>query len=317
MRYAIGVDLGGTHLRAVRLDENGAILAHRKVETAARAGPAMVIDQICSLIEQVRANTGLEQIAGVGICAASAVDAEAGLVLDGWTLDGWHNIPLRRLLEDRIGLPVALANDANAAAMGEWRFGAGLGCQHFVYLTVSTGIGGGVIVDDRLLLGRRGMAGEVGHMIVDPRGPQCNCGAYGCWEAVAAGTALAREARQAQIDHPDSLLHRWAQERTLTAKDVIDAAGQGDALAAHLVHDEAVWLGIGISSLLHLYSPERIAIGGGLSAALPRFLPQIQHEIRTRTMPPFRDVPVVQAALGDNAGVVGAGTLVFEEGKRL
>ena len=314
MQYAIGVDLGGTHLRAVRLDKQGQILAHGKVKTAAHAGPAAVVDQICALVAEVSANVPTDAVVGLGVCVAGPVDPDAGIVLEASTLVGWHNVPLRALLAARTGLAVTLANDGNAAALGEWHFGSGQGCRHFVYVTVSTGIGGGVIVDGRLLLGRKGMAGEVGHMIVDPNGPRCNCGAHGCWEAFAAGTALARNAQAAQAGAPDSLLHRWAQERPLTAKDVIDAVQMDDALARRLVHDEGEWLGIGISNLLHLYSPEHIAVGGGLSNALSLFLPQIEHAIQTRAMPPFRDVPIVPAALGDNAGVVGAGALVFGGG---
>ena len=314
MKSAIGIDLGGTHLRAVRIDEQGHILAHSKVQTAARAGPAAVVDQICALVVEVSADVPTDTVTGLGVCVAGPVDPDAGIVLEASTMVGWHNVPLRALLVARTGLAVTLANDGNAAAQGEWRFGSGQGCRHFVYLTVSTGIGGGVIVDGRLLLGRKGMAGEVGHMIVDPDGPLCNCGAFGCWEAFASGTALALGAFAAQATAPHSLLHRWAQERPLSAKDVIDAALLDDSLALRLVYDEGVWLGIGITGLLHLYSPERIAVGGGLSNALSLFLPQIEHEIQTRAMPPFRDVPIVQAALGDNAGVVGAGALVFGGG---
>jgi glucokinase len=240
---------------------------------------------------------------------AGPVDPYEGVVLEGWTMTGWHNVPLRDILQARTGLPVAVHNDGNIATVGEWHFGAGRGCDHFVYVTVGTGIGGGVIAGERLLLGRKGMAAEIGHMIVDPNGPVCNCGNHGCWEAFAAGTALAREAKAALTVNPDSLLHAWAEAGPVGAREVIDAAQQGDSLAQRLVENEAEWLGIGIVALLHLYSPERIAIGGGLANALPLFLPQIEQTIRTRAMPPFRDVPVVPAALGDNAGVIGAGSL--------
>ncbi len=310
MGASIGIDLGGTHLRAVRLGENGALLAHAKVRTAALDGPAAVVDQICNLVRSVSEGTSGEAV-GMGVCIAGPVDAEAGVVLEASTMAGWHNIPLQAWLQERTGLPVTLANDANAAALGEWRYGAGQGCRHFVYVTVSTGIGGGVIVDGRLMLGYRGIAGEVGHMIVDRDGPRCNCGANGCWEALASGTALAHIANLAQATNPTSALHRLAHDRSLTAQDVGAAARGGDSLAVQLVHEEGVWLGIGLAGLLHLYAPQRIAVGGGLSNLLDLFMPQIMHEIRTRTMPPYREIPVVAAALGDNAGVIGAGTLAL------
>ncbi len=191
MRSSIGIDLGGTHLRAVRLGEHGEILAHAKVRTAALDGPDTVVEQICRLVAQMLAGSG-DTVAGLGVCVAGPVDPDAGIVLEASTMTGWHDIPLRAWLAERTGLAVNVANDANAAALGEWRYGAGQGCRHFIYVTVSTGIGGGVIADGRLLLGHRGMAGEVGHMVVDRSGPRCNCGAYGCWEAVASGTALER-----------------------------------------------------------------------------------------------------------------------------
>lgn len=310
MGASIGIDLGGTHLRAVRLDEDGTLLAHARERTAALDGPAAVVDQICRLARAVWDGASGEP-AGLGVCVAGPVDAVAGVVLEAWTMAGWHNVPLQAWLEERTGLPVTLANDANAAALGEWRYGAGQGCRHFVFVTVSTGIGGGVIADGRLLLGDRGIAGEVGHMIVARDGPRCNCGACGCWEAVASGTALARNANLAQATAPQSTLHRLAGERPLTAQDVGAAARTGDPLAMRLVHEEGEWLGIGLAGLLHLFSPQRIAVGGGLANLLDLFMPQIVHEIRTRAMPPYRDVPVVAAALGDNAGVVGAGTLAL------
>lgn len=310
MDASIGIDLGGTHLRAVRLDEDGTVLAHAKERTAAFDGPAAVVDQICRLARSVWDGASGEA-AGLGVCVAGPVDSEAGVVLEASTMAGWHNVPLQAWLEERTGLPVTLANDANAAALGEWRYGAGQGCRHFVYVTVSTGIGGGVIVDDRLLLGFRGIAGEVGHMIVERDGPRCNCGAHGCWEAVASGTALARIANLAQATAPESRLHTLARDRSLIAQDVGAAAREGDPLAIRLVIEEGAWLGIGLAGLLHLYSPQRIAVGGGLANMLDLFMPHIVHEIRTRTMPPYRDIPVVAAALGDHAGVVGAGTLAL------
>lgn len=307
--HLIGVDLGGTHLRAVRMDETGAIHAHQKVRTAATAGPEAMIDQIVDLVHHVTRNTQHATIAGIGVGVAGPVAPYEGVVLEGWTMSGWHNVPLRDLLQERTQLPVAVHNDGNIATVGEWQSGAGRGCDHFVYVTVSTGIGGGVIADGRLRLGRKGMAAELGHMIVDPNGPVCNCGNHGCGEAFAAGTALARKAKASLAVNRDSLLHVWAEAGAIGAKEVIEAARQGVSLAQRLVENEAESLGIGIVALLHLYSPERIALGGGQAAALPLFLPQIEQTIRTRAMPPFRELPVAPAALGDNAGVIGAGSL--------
>ena len=181
-----------------------------------------------------------------------------------------------------------------------------------MYVTVSTGIGGGVLLDGKLMLGRNGMAAEVGHMIVDPRGPQCICYTAGCWEGYASGSALARAAVAAARRAASTSLHAIAPD-VLSAKHVMDAARAGDALARDLVRDEGFWLGIGIVNLLHLYSPERVALGGGVAQALPDFLPHIRAAIAERAMISFRDVPVAQTELGDNAGIIGAAALLLED----
>ncbi|MFN8443699.1 MAG: ROK family protein [Caldilineaceae bacterium] len=311
MRYYIGVDLGGTNLRTIKIDKTGEIYAHHKVRSEAKAGPEPLIQQIARQIEETISETPRQEIAGVGIGVPGPADPILGIVYQAVALTGWIDIPLQARLQELIKLPVQVGNDANVAAVGEWQFGAGRGCQHFVYVTVSTGIGGGVIADGRLLLGRKGMAAEVGHVIVDPKGPRCSCGDDGCWEAHASGTSFGRTANAALASAPTSQLHQLAQAGPLTGKEVIAAAQQGDPLALRLVEEEGRWLGIGMRNLLHLYSPERIAVGGGLSNALPLFLPYIESTIRVRAMLPYRDVPVVAAALGDNAGLIGAAALLM------
>lgn len=309
MRYYVGVDLGGTNLRTIKIDQTGHIYAHRKVRSEAKAGPDILIQQIAESIESVIGETPRHEIAGAGVGVPGPADPTTGIVYQAVALTGWIDIPLQDRLQQLTHLPIQVGNDANVAALGEWHFGAGRGYQHFVYVTVSTGIGGGVIADGRLLLGRRGMAGEVGHVIVDPNGPLCSCGDFGCWEAHASGTAFARAANAALATDTTSQLHQVAQSGPLSGREVIAAAEQGDPLALRLVEDEGRWLGIGIRNLLHLYSPEAIAVGGGLSNALPLFLPHIQAIIRQRAMIPYRNVPVVVAALGDNAGLIGAAAL--------
>ena len=173
----------------------------------------------------------------------------------------------QQTLAGEFGLPVIVENDGIAAANGEWKFGSARGLRHFVYVTVSTGIGGGVVVDGRLLHGRRGMAGHVGHMIIEPDGPLCSCGAHGCFEALASGSALARSGREAVSAAPSSLLARARPADAITARDIVAAARQGDSLALTLLEREATWLGIGFSNLAHLYSPQAIVMGGGVSQA--------------------------------------------------
>jgi len=310
-RLALAVDLGGTDLRAAVIDEAGSVLALATTATDSQGGPEAVIAQIVALAGRVLAEAGQPAVIGVGVCAPGPLDPDAGMVLSAPTLSGWGEVPLAALLQDRLGHPVKLENDANAAALGEWRFGAGRGTQNMVFVTVSTGIGGGVVADGRLLHGRRGMAAEIGHMTIDPRSEKSLFGGgNGVWEALASGTALGQEATLRAAGPDGVAMRRLAGSPTITARHVVAAARQGDKLALALVEEEARLLGIGFVNLLHLYSPERLIVGGGLSAALDLMHEEIAVTISDRALPAYRDVPVVVAALGGNAGLIGAASLV-------
>lgn len=314
---ALAVDLGGTELRAALVDRTGAILAHAATTTAAREGPDAVIDQIVGLVDGLRdrGTGGHVRILGLGVGAPGPLDPVAGIAVAPPTLDGWYDVPLAARLRQRLGLAVRLENDANAAALGEWRFGAGRGTQSMVFITVSTGIGGGVIADGLLLHGRRGLAGEVGHMTIsDDSEDACFCGARGCWESLASGSALGRRAARLAASGAADFIRRLAGADPVTGRHVTAAARLGDPVALGLLAVEARWLGIGIVNLLHLYSPERVVLGGGLGACLDLLQAGIDAVIASRAMPAYRDVPVVAAALGANAGLVGAASLVFEAG---
>jgi glucokinase len=305
---AIGIDLGGTQVRAA-LVEGGTLLARAAEPTDAAGGPEAVLRQIAGLIARV-APEGRE-VRGIGVCSPGPLDSETGTILNIPTLPGWDGLPLRDILAERTGLPVVLENDGIAAAFGEWRHGAGRGLRHLVYVTVSTGIGGGAVVDGRLLHGRRGMAGHVGHLPLSVDGPVCACGAPGCFEALASGSALGRAARKAVRGQPESRLSGREPEG-LTARDVVEAARDGDALALRLLGIEARWLGLGFVGLLHLYSPEAIVMGGGVAEAFDLLEAEIHATIRARAMAAFRDVPVVKAGLGGNSGLIGAAALALE-----
>jgi glucokinase len=257
-------------------------------------------------------------VVGLGICAPGPLDPLAGVAIAPPTLEGWKDVPLAAILEHQLGLPVRLENDANAAALGEWRFGAGRGTANMVFVTVSTGIGGGVIADGHLLHGRRGLAGEIGHMTIAAESPlSLFGGAPGAWEALASGTALGREATLRAQSGPDgAALRERAGTGPVSARHVAEAAREGDALALRLLDDEARLLGIGFVNLLHLYAPEVLVIGGGLSAVLDLIRPTIERTISERALIAYRDVPVVAAALGRQAGLVGAASLVAQTSPR-
>ncbi len=311
-QLAIGIDLGGTQVRAGLIDEDGNILKRAAVATDANAGPAIVTDQLHQLAASICDNISRDHLLGVGVSAAGPLDAENGVVLSTPTLAGFVDVPLARMLKERMDLPVRLENDGFAAALGEWRSGAGRGYQNMVYITVSTGIGGGVILDGRLVRGRRGLAGHVGHMTIVRDGELCACGNRGCWEAYASGPAFARRGRfraESEAQVPTTLGIGGAP---IDGRAIFEAAQRSDRLASSLVLDEADLLGVGIVNLLHLFSPDLVVIGGGMSNGFDLLLPGIAARISSGAMPAFRNIPIVRAALGDNSGLVGAAFLVFD-----
>ena len=307
----IAVDLGGTSLRAALAADDGSLGQISRVRTDAGGGPEKVVAQIAGLVARMREEAGGAPIKAVGLASPGPLDPFTGMTFGLPNFARWQEVPLRGLVEQATGLPVTLVNDAAAAAFGEWRHGAGQGSASLVYVTVSTGIGGGVIADGRLMHGRKGLAGHVGHMTLQPDGPRCGCGNHGCWEALAAGPALARMARDGLDAGAASSLAAIAG-RPVSAMDVVAAARKGDALAVRLVGDEARWLGIGIVSLLHLFAPERVILGGGVMTAFDLLADGIAAEVGLRAMAPFRATPILPAALGDEAGLAGAATLAFE-----
>lgn len=312
-RLALAFDLGGTELRAALVNGEGKLLSFASAPTLARDGPLAVIAQMEMLSDTVRMEVAGAVIAGIGVGAPGPLDPKAGIVIAPPTLSGWQDVPLVSILGERFGLPVRLENDANAAALGEWRFGAGRGADSLVFVTVSTGIGGGVIADGRILHGRRGLAAEIGHMTITDKGESCFCGAVGCFEAVASGTALGQRATVGTTEGDGSALRRLSADGPVTGRHVVEAARAGDALALSLLDDEARWLGIGFTNLLHLYSPDVLVMGGGISNGFDLLENRIVATIRSRAMVAYRDVPIVAAQLGRHAGLVGAASLILHE----
>jgi glucokinase len=311
---AIAIDLGGTQLR-VALVEGNRLLERAALPTDTAAGPAGILLQINRLVDQLigqvsgrtRAN-----IAGIGMSCAGPINTETGTATDIPTLPGWNDFPLCEELSRQTGLPARVENDGIAAALGEWRHGAGRGARNMVYLTVSTGIGGGAVVDGRLLRGHKGIAGHIGHMKMAQDGPVCHCGVVGCFEALASGTALQQRAMAAMEAATSPYLAASAERGAVDARNVFDGARAGDAHCLNLVADEAMYLGQGITSAIHMFSPERVVLGGGVSHGFDLLALGIHDVIRRDAMMPFRTVPVVAAELGDDSGLMGAATLILD-----
>ncbi len=290
---ALAFDLGGTNLRAAVIDAAGTVLRRNAEPTDVNGGPKAIIAQMLHLADQLG---GLEEIAAAGIAAPGPLDSGSGRIIGIPTLPGWENYPLRDAMADKLARPVVLENDGIAAAYGEWNFGAGRGLSHMIYVTVSTGIGGGVIADGKVLRGQRGMAGHIGHMMIAADGPRCACGGTGCFEALASGTAFSAAARHAGYGD---------------ASMAVKAARQGDANALALVERQADLLGYGFASLLHLYAPQRLVVGGGVSDALDLMQARIHAQIERHAMPPFRGIGILKAELDGNSGLVGAAALAL------
>ncbi|MEE8389501.1 MAG: ROK family protein [Anaerolineae bacterium] len=309
-QFIVGIDLGGTKISTALADGTGKIIAHDYRETHAIEGPEAVIGRMLDAARRVMAQAEVKAtgVAAVGIGAPGPLDVEAGVVVSPPNLPGWERVFLKRRIEAELGITTFLDNDANAAALGEHRFGAGRGTEHVIYVTVSTGIGGGLILGGKLYHGG-GMAGEIGHVTVVPYGPLCGCGNRGCLEALASGTAIAREARERVARGVPTLMADLAggDLECITAKLVAEAANRGDAEAQHILTKAMDYLGIGMANLVNLFNPQLIVIGGGLTNIGEALFEPVRRGIDRHAFPiPAQAVRVVRAELGDNAGVLGA-----------
>jgi glucokinase len=312
-QLAIGVDIGGTKVAAGTVDGAGRVLRRARRDTPHRStSPRVVEDTIVSAVEELLA-TG-DEVVGVGIGAAGFVAADRATVVFAPHLS-WRNEPLREALGERLDLPIFVDNDANAAVWAEYRFGAGRGESHLVMVNLGTGIGGGIVLEGRVLRGKFGIAGEFGHMQVVPDGIRCECGNRGCWEQYASGNALVREARalmSAGSPVVSDLFDRvGGRPEELTGPLVTEAAREGDPLARELLGEIGRWLGVGIADLAAALDPGTFVIGGGVSAAGDLLLDPAREAFRRQlTGRGYRpEAAIVAAALGNEAGLVGAADL--------
>jgi len=316
MKTYVAVDLGGTNIRAERYTADAASQARFSLKTNAHEGPRVVLDRLLQTIQNVMpADKG--EVASIAIGAPGPLDPKAGVIINAPNLAGWENVPLRDVIHARFGLPVVLGNDANLAALAEWRFGAAKGHQDIIYMTVSTGIGGGVITGGRLLTGDRGMAGELGHTIaVWPDGPLCGCGQYGCLEAVASGPAIARRAVERIREGVRSRIPSLAPGglSTVTAEIVGQAAEEGDRLAREVVAEAGAHLGRCIANFLHIFNPTMVVIGGGVSRIGDLLFDPVRAAVQkyAQTEAYWKNCPIVPAALGEDVGLLGALALALD-----
>ncbi len=306
----IAVDLGGTNLRTAAIDRAGAILFRTKRETPRDAVRAEEIARaIVESVAKCRENCAYFQVKAIAAAVPATVSVERGAIIKAPNLPALNNFPMARALENELGVKAFLENDANAAAIGEsWR-GASKGCADSIMITLGTGVGGGVIIDGKILRGRDGTAGEIGHISVEPFGAACGCGARGCLEQYASATAIVRLAKESAARFPNSELNQYS---ALTAHDVYQAGAEGDELALEVFRQMGFYLGIALAGLINVLNPQKIVVGGGASAGWKLFLPHLKRTIAERAYrEPARTAQIAIAELGDDAGLIGAARGAF------
>lgn len=309
--YAIGIDLGGTFIKGALVDQNGSIVMKKTIPTHAVKGAQHVMEQMSSLVLELMRHpeVAFSKIAGIGMGIPGVIDYATGTAIQVVNL-GWNNIALKEPLEKRIGLPILMDNDANVAALGEMWAGAGKGCRNLICVTLGTGVGGGIVVDGKLLHGAHVLAGEIGHIVMDPRGSLCSCGNRGCLETVASATGVVRLVQEALDGGELSTL----AGKELSSEAISLAAASGDALALNVVHRAMDTLGRALAIAANIIDPDVIVVGGGMAHAGDTILFPLRISFEKYSLRRISNATrVVLARLGNDAGVVGAAWMALEE----
>ena len=309
--YYIGIDLGGTNVAAAAVDQAGTILGKASLPTP--RGAERVAGQMAAAVEAAAQAAGVT-VAGaeaVGVGSPGAIDPENGVV-DFWANLDFENVPLAAMVGERLGKPVYLENDANAAALGEYAAGAGKGSRSLVLITLGTGVGGGAVLDGRLYTGFNHAGLEVGHMVIEHGGRPCTCGRLGCFEAYCSATALIRRTRQVMEEERDSLLWQIAGDpERVNGRTPFDAAARGDAAGGKLIDEYIEYLACGVASLVNIFQPEVLCVGGGPSAQGETLLAPVRYILDREDYARnnVRRTRLMGAALGNDAGIIGAALL--------
>jgi len=308
-RWLIGVDIGGTKIAVSLGTAEGKLLSKRVLSSRGgkkpRESAQEIVGAVSDLLEARKIKTS--QVLGMGLAVAGAVHAKLGMVLKSPNLRRWEKFPLKRTLQRALRIPVWIENDANAAALGEQFFGLGRGMRHFLYITVSTGIGSGMIANGSLVRGESGSAGELGHMTAVPDGIRCACGKRGCLEAYASGTAIANLAKQALRNGAKSRYFKSYRLNDITGQAVCFGALAGDRVAIRARREAADYLGIGLANMINLLNPRRIILGGGVMERVHHFWSPMMKRVRSEAWPSaLKSCEIVRSKLGKKVGDLGA-----------
>lgn len=316
MKKVLAFDLGGTKFAFGVVAENGEVLGSDKIETLAKQGPEQAIQRVNLAAQALlqKLNIKPAELIGIGIASPGPLDISKGCVDGSPNLPGWSGYSIETGLSSFFNLPARIDNDANAAALGEYKFGAGKNKKNMVYITVSTGIGGGVIVDGRLMRGANGNAAELGHLTLNIHGPACPCGANGCFEMYASGTAIARRTREAiQAGAQSQMIELAGRAEDITTHHILAALQNSDALAQKIWDETTEYLGRGLAVVINTFNPELIVVGGGVTATGDLLFTPVREKALRYAFPRLAAVcSIVPAGLGSNVGVVGAAACAFE-----
>ena len=315
--YSIGLDLGGTNIVAVAYSSKRGILVKTKVASLAQEGAAGVLGRLAHEARKVQALAGLpaSKVVAVGLGSPGPLDARRGIVLESPNIKGWHNYPVARKLAAKVHHHVVLENDANAAAVGEHRLGAGRGCQDMIMLTLGTGVGGGIIIAGKLFDGVDTCAGELGHILLSPDGPMIPTGNRGTLEGYASASGIARRAQELMAKDKKSLLWKLSDgnAKAVTSKLVHQGFKRRDKVSVQVWKETAFWLGRGMGTFINIFNPERIVVAGGVMLGGDELLAMASKIAKQAAFKrPARTVKILKAKLGDDAGVIGAAEIALE-----
>ncbi len=314
--HVVGIDIGGTKLAAVVADKDGNILQKVRKPTESEKGPQHTVQLLLGMVDEVLGLGELNRkdISGIGVSCGGPLDTKTGIIYSPPNLPGWDALPLKDMIESEFHIPTIIENDANASALAEARFGGGRGYDYVLYMTMSTGIGGGIVADGKIYHGANDSAGEVGHQILLPDGPLCGCGQYGCLEALCSGPSIARRAQEAIGDQPHTRILALAEGHLnrVRSEHVLQAAREGDALAMALVEETAYYMGWGIANLVNILNPQIVLLGTIAVAAGDLLLDPIRRTVAEMAMQrPLEVVKIMPAELGDSIGDLAAISLVI------
>lgn len=304
---AIGLDIGGTSVRVVLLESDGTIAARGRLTTSAERGASDTLERIIYTTKQLVADVAKTPVEALGVGITGPVDVVTGIVSNPFTLGGWPPTDLREPFSNAFGVPVAIDNDANVAAIGEWWVGAGRGAARMTMITIGTGIGVATLIDGKLQRTSSGMHGEAGHMVLNPFAEKCYCGARGCWEVLASGTALDRHARE-MAKSPESLLWKMTDGNAeqATGELLFAAAAAGEDAARQVINEVATWWGLGLVNLASTTMPDVFVLSGGVVESFEVVRAKVRQVLDQHSAMIPTNVPIEAAVLGDDAGAIGA-----------